>query len=145
MCVGFVVCACSRHALDFKILFCRSVKGVRVRERRGQPMIGKAASANIQNHTRPNGLTYRIRGNCWYFIIIFSAKRYSKYTLQVVYGSVPGWCPHCRCRYRHHTFMCQIYHLQHTPNQCNLDRLKRYFWCNRNGARRSTDGQLPGG
>ena len=46
------------------------------------------------------------------------------YTEQIEYGSVPGWCPHCRCRYRHHTFMCRTYHIKHTSKQCNLDRLK---------------------
>ena len=46
------------------------------------------------------------------------------YTQQVGYGSVPGWCRHWRCRYRHHTFMCHKYHVSHTSKQCRLERLK---------------------
>jgi len=45
------------------------------------------------------------------------------YIQQVGNGSVPEWCPHWRCRYRHHTFMCRKYHVKHTCKQGNLDRL----------------------
>ena len=43
------------------------------------------------------------------------------YTQQVGYGSIPGWYPHCRCRYRHQTDMCHKYHVKHTSEQFNLD------------------------
>jgi len=46
------------------------------------------------------------------------------YTQQVGYGSVAGWCPHCWCRYHHHTYMCHTYHVKHTSKQFNLKRLK---------------------
>ena len=49
--------------------------------------------------------------------------RHSMYTQQVGYGSVSEWCPHCRCRYCHHTFMCHKCHVKHISKQYNF-----YMW-----------------
>jgi len=41
---------------------------------------------------------------------------------QVGYESVPGWCPHWRCRYRRDTYMCHKYHVKHTQTESALPR-----------------------
>jgi len=66
--------------------------------------------------------TYRIRGNCWwYIIIIFSAKQTQEVLIASrVWYHVPG----CRCRFCNHTFMCHKYHVEHISKQWKLDHLK---------------------
>ena len=63
---------------------------------------------------------------------IIRENSHSRYTQQVWYGSVPGWYPHCQCRYCHHTFMRYKHHVKNTSKQCCLDRLK-------NGSKRDTN------
>ena len=43
-----------------------------------------------------------------------------KYTQEIGHGSVPGLCPHCQCRYHHHTCLCPKYHGKHTSKQCKV-------------------------